>query len=97
MRIENAREIQRERYIKDGIKCNSEMNEHQLKKYCNLNNSASIILKKAFMKFNLSTRAYSRILKVSRTIADLDKRENINEFDIIEAIQYRKFIDEQIV
>lgn len=96
-RIEMARKIQYERYIEDGIKCNSEMNEKQLKKYCNLNKKASSILKKAFIKFNLSTRAYSRILKVSRTLADLDKRENINECDIIEAIQYRKFIDEQII
>ena len=48
-------------------------------------------------KFNLSTRAYSRILKVARTIADLDGSKNILDIHIIEAMQYRKFIDERIV
>lgn len=73
------------------------MKEKHLKKYCNLNEKSNKILKIAFDKLSLSTRAYSRILKVARTIADLSDKENIDEKDLIEALQYRKFIDENAI
>ncbi|MGK0466411.1 MAG: magnesium chelatase family protein [Clostridium sp.] len=96
-RVEVARNIQAKRFRKEKIHCNSEMSQKLIKKYCQLDNSASKIMELMYSKFNLSTRAYSRILKVARTIADLDKSENILDMHIIEAMQYRKFIDERVV
>lgn len=96
-RVEVARDIQEKRFINEEIHCNAEMSQKLIKKYCNLDKNASKIMELMYDKFNLSTRAYSRILKVARTIADLDGRENILDKHIIEAMQYRKFIDERIV
>lgn len=96
-RVEKAREIQKNRFINENIYCNAEMNARQIKKYCKLNNKTDKLLGKVYDRFHLSTRVYSRILKVSRTIADLKGRESILEEDVIEAIQYRKFIKENII
>ena len=96
-RVEVARNIQEKRFREDKIHCNAEMSQKLIKKYCHLDNSVSEIMELMYDKFNLSTRAYSRILKVARTIADLDGSENILDQHIIEAMQYRKFIDERIV
>ena len=96
-RVEIARDIQEKRFSTEEINCNSEMNQKLIRKYCNLDKSANRIMELMYNKFNLSTRAYSRILKVARTIADLDESENILDKHIIEAMQYRKFIDERIV
>ena len=96
-RVEIARGIQEKRFSGEKIHCNAEMSQKLIKRYCRLDNSASSIMKLMYDKFNLSTRAYSRILKVARTIADLDGIENILDKHIIEAMQYRKFIDERIV
>jgi magnesium chelatase family protein len=96
-RVEVARNIQLKRFRKEKIHCNAEMSQKLIKKYCHLDNSASKIMELMYNKFTLSTRAYSRILKVARTIADLDESENILDMHIIEAMQYRKFIDERIV
>jgi magnesium chelatase family protein len=65
------------------------MNNTLLKEYCALNNISQNLLKAAMNKLNLSARAYERILKVSRTIADLEGSENIKPEHIAEAIQYR--------
>jgi magnesium chelatase family protein len=65
------------------------MNHRQLDKYCQLDNQAQDLLKMAIKHFSFSARAYDRILKVSRTIADLSARETINAEDISEAVQYR--------
>lgn len=65
------------------------MNTALLRKYCALEEDSLSLLKRAMEKLNLSARAYDRILKVSRTIADLDKAENIMPQHIAEAIQYR--------
>ncbi|EQB88160.1 hypothetical protein M918_05220 [Clostridium sp. BL8] len=73
------------------------MKEKHLREYCQLNDKSNRVLELAFKKFSLSTRAYSRILKVARTIADLNEKAKIDEKDIIEALQYRKFIDESII
>lgn len=73
------------------------MKRIHLKKYCNLNIGASNILEKIYDRFNLSVRSYGRILKVARTIADLNSNSKIQKEDIIEALQYRKFINNDIV
>ena len=88
-RVNKARMIQRERFKNDGILCNSQMGEKQLLKYCALSEENEKILKRSFEAFGLSARARSRILKVARTIADLDYSENIEKKHLLEAIGYR--------
>ena len=89
-RVLKAREIQIERY-KDikGIHCNAQMTTSLLQKYVQLDDQATSILQMAMKKFNLSARAYDRILKVSRTIADLDGSESVEVRHIAEAVGYR--------
>jgi len=88
-RVERARKTQSERYGKDSIFCNAQMTKKQIEKYCNINDNAKNILYKAIEKLNLSARAYDRILKVARTIADLEQSVNIEISHLSEAIQYR--------
>ena len=88
-RVNNARKIQLDRYKNLNIYSNSELTPKLIEKVCKLNDASKIILKKSFENLNLSARAYSRILKVARTIADLDNSKNIESIHIIEAIQYR--------
>ena len=88
-RIQNAREIQVERFKKDNIYSNAKMRSKHIKKYCALKPEAQSILEAAMHKLGLSARAYTMILKVSRTIADLAESEQINAEHISEAIQYR--------
>lgn len=88
-RINKAREIQRKRYEGTKTYTNAKMNSAQIKKYCEIGSDAKILLKCAFDKYKLSARAYTRILKVARTIADLDGEENIQMKHISEAISYR--------
>lgn len=87
--IKKAKEIQTERFKKDKIFSNSRMTPRLIKKYCHLDNDAQNILSMAITNLKLSTRSYDKILKLSRTIADLEERENINTSDISEAIRYR--------
>lgn len=95
-RVIKAREIQKYRYKKDNISCNAEMSHSDLKRYCPLSKSSNALMKRIYESNELSARAYDRILKVSRTIADLKGREDIIEADIMEAVNYRKFIDNKI-
>lgn len=88
-RVNFARLIQQKRYSKYGIYSNSQLNPKLIEKYCKLNNKSKEILNTAFNNFGLSARAYYRILKVARTIADLENSENIETKNIAEAIQYR--------
>lgn len=88
-RVNKARNIQLNRFKKNGIYSNSELTPSLIEKYCKLNIESNNILKKSFEKLKLSARAYSKILKVARTIADLEENENIETSHIIEAIQYR--------
>lgn len=89
-RVIEAREIQTQRFMGvKGVYCNAQMSTKMARKICPINESASQILKKAITTLGLSARAYDRILKVSRTIADLDFSENIRSNHIAEAIQYR--------
>ena len=90
-RVEGAREIQRERFGKDGIFSNSNMGEREMRKYCKLNSECEEILKVSFNALKLSARARSRIIKVARTIADLAWEENIRPEHILEAVSYRKY------
>jgi len=89
-RVIKARMIQLERF-KDtpNVHCNAQMSSKQLRKYADLNDEAMTMLKNAMLKLNLSARAYDRILKVARTISDLDNSENIETHHISEAITYR--------
>jgi len=88
-RVSIAREIQMERYKGQNIYFNSQLTPRSLKKYCTLGSKEQSLLEQAFIKMNLSARAYHRILKVARTIADLDQSEQINTKHISEAICYR--------
>lgn len=88
-RVDRARKIQLERYQNDKIYCNSQMNVAMVKKYCHLDDSGEFLLKTAFEKLKLSARAHDRILKVARTIADLEGCENIKQEHVAEAISYR--------
>jgi magnesium chelatase family protein len=96
-RIKKAREIQKKRYEQGHIYYNGQMSYKDIKKYCTLDTNSSKFLEKIYDKYSLSNRAYSRILKLSRTIADLNQRERIQSRDVAEAIQYRKFVDERVV
>ena len=88
-RVNKARYVQQERYKGTGVKCNSGITPAMLNKCCPMDDKAQQLLGKAFDKMGLSARAYDRILKVSRTIADLDQSEVIKSIHIAEAVQYR--------
>ena len=88
-RVIAARKIQIERYKNDGILTNSELSAKLVKKYCKFDSESEKMLKFAISKFNLSARAYERILKISRTIADIENRENIDSSHIAKALQFR--------
>ena len=89
-RVLKARNIQAERYINHkGIYANAQMSSKMLKEVCAIDTVSKTLLRSAIEKLNLSARAYDRILKVSRTIADLAASEHIKPEHIAEAIQYR--------
>ncbi|MPQ45550.1 hypothetical protein GCQ56_00900 [Marinifilum sp. N1E240] len=89
-RVETAREAQIERFKEEeGMHCNAQMSSKLLRKHCQPDEAGNQLLKTAMEKVGLSARAYDRILKVSRTIADLAGSENIESDHLAEAIQYR--------
>ena len=88
-RVNRAREIQRERFKGTDISCNAKMSPKMTKEYCLLSAEASKLLKMSFEKLGLSARAYDKILRIARTIADLEESENIEFAHVAEAIQYR--------
>ncbi len=89
IRVEKARLIQRSRLKTEGIFSNAQMQVRLIKKYCLLEESAQALLKAALTELGLSARAYDKILKVSRTVADLEGKQTIQAEHIAEAIQYR--------
>ena len=88
-KIEKAREKQKERFANDRILTNSEMNIPEIKKYCEHDEKSQELLKKYVDSGKLSARGYHRILKVSRTIADLADSDNIKYEHVAEALMYR--------
>lgn len=89
VRVEKARNIQLKRYENTRYLFNSQLNGAAINKYCSLTSPAKELLGLAFQKMNLSARGYSKVLKVARTIADLDGKTTINETHLAEALQYR--------
>ncbi|MCX5907787.1 MAG: YifB family Mg chelatase-like AAA ATPase [Deltaproteobacteria bacterium] len=88
-RVNQARDIQRERFSGKKIYSNAQMTSRHLKKYCQIGDDSKTLLEKAIDKLGLSARAYTRILKIARTIADLEREEGITVTHVSEAIQYR--------
>lgn len=88
-RVNIARKIQQQRYKENGIYSNAELTPKLVNKYCKLDKESKQILQNAFERLGLTARAYGRILKVARTIADLENSEEITKNHIAEAIQYR--------
>ncbi|MBQ6175010.1 MAG: YifB family Mg chelatase-like AAA ATPase [Clostridia bacterium] len=89
-RVRKARELQQERYRGDGIHCNAQLDARLSKKYCPLSQEATAIMHLAVDRMGMSMRAYGRVLKVARTIADLRGGETITTDDVAEAIQFRE-------
>ncbi|PIZ76594.1 magnesium chelatase [Candidatus Peregrinibacteria bacterium CG_4_10_14_0_2_um_filter_38_24] len=88
--MENAEKMQKERFSKSSISRNGDMDIEDIKKYCNLTQDAKDILNRAAEKLNLSNRGYLKVIKISRTIADMDLKEKIETPHILEALQYRR-------
>ena len=85
-----AAEVQRRRYEGLGISCNSQLTANLIKEYCRLDDDGQQLLRDAFIKWKLSARSYHRILKVARTIADLEGSEDIGRVHLLEALSYRQ-------
>lgn len=88
-RVDAARQIQLERYKNSNTICNAKINSREFEKVCVIDSQAEQTLKKAFDSLGLTARAYDRVLKVARTIADLDSSEVIRASHVLEAVQYR--------
>ena len=95
-RVNRAREIQASRFEKTKIHVNAHMKSRQIRKFCSLDSESEELLEKAMEKFGLSARAHSRILKIARTIADLEESPEIASHHLAEAIQYRS-LDRRIL
>jgi magnesium chelatase family protein len=95
-RVIKARNIQEMRFHKSKIHTNAMMNTRQIRNFCQIDEKSNSLLEMAMEKFGLSARALSRILKISRTIADLEGAKNIQQIHIAEAIQYRS-LDRKLV
>lgn len=90
-RVDRARAIQHERFKNTGITCNAKMDAASTRIYCKMTSNAMYILQAAFERLSLSARAYDKVLRIARTIADLDDSVQIETKHITEAIQYRSF------
>lgn len=90
-RVYAARERQRERFKDEGIFCNAQMTAAQVDAFCTLDEEGNALLKSVFDRLGMSARGYHRILKVARTVADLDGADDIGVVHLAEAIQYRSF------
>ncbi|MBR1455619.1 MAG: ATP-binding protein, partial [Oscillospiraceae bacterium] len=90
-RVDAARQIQRARFGGAGTACNAQMDSAALRRFCTLDAESETLMKQAFDSMGLSARSYDRILRVARTIADLEGAETIGPGHIAEAVQYRTF------
>ena len=88
-RVENAREIQRRRFSGSEVDCNAHMGQRELRQYCALDEAGSRVMQGAYQSLGLTARSYDRLLRVARTIADLDAAEQISPRHLAEAISYR--------
>ncbi len=93
-RVLEARKIQKHRLAGDKIFTNADMKNKHIKKYCNLDKESNLLLKQAVNTYGLSARTYFRLIKVARTIADLEKSKDISTSHIAEALQYRVRVQE---
>ena len=84
-----ARQIQEERFAAQDIQFNSQMSRKEIEKYCVLDQKGSSLLDRAYDKYNMSARGYYKVLKVARTIADLEGRADISPDHVAEALGYR--------
>ena len=90
-RVIKARQIQAKRYENETILTNAELTSELIKKYCQIDAKSQELLKIAVVKYQLSGRRYDRVLKLARTIADLDNCENITQMHLMQALQYKMF------
>jgi magnesium chelatase family protein len=88
-RVNAARKIQQQRFETSPTTCNAKMSSAETRRYCNLTDEASALLRDSFERLGLSARAYDKVLRVARTVADLDSSGIINSEHIMEAVQYR--------
>lgn len=88
-RVDAARKIQQERFVGTKVRMNSKMTSKMINEYCKLDSETENLMRMAFEKYHISARGYTRILKVARTIADLEKSENIKINHLTEALAYR--------
>lgn len=95
-RVSLARNLQAKRFAKTNVYSNAQMNSAMLKEFCQMDSSSVSILRKSVEHFGLSARAYNRIIKISRTIADLDNSPDISVKHITEAVQYRRSMSAKI-
>jgi magnesium chelatase family protein len=95
-RVTRARGMQQERFRNDGIYANAQMKPRHIRKYCRIDDACQSLMEKAMDRLGLSARAYNRVLKVARTIADLEGSEGIASQHVAEAIQYRS-LDRRVI
>ena len=88
-RVERAREIQRERFMGTALQVNADMGPAEVRKFCELDEAGKQLMRAAMKQMNMSARAFHRILKLARTIADLAESEKIETHHLAEAVQYR--------
>lgn len=92
-RVQKARTIQEKRFKGSNLKSNAEMSAKHMKKYCNLDEASVLLLKQAIAKLNLSARSFHRVVKIARTIADLEGSVKIKSNHVAESLQYRPQTD----